>query len=221
MMRVGDIMKPMAPVLETGTYAAVCVGVAAIGEQYVDYSKFGKDENGKTRKPKYEYHMVFIWDIPSKLDDDGKPKQLSKEINVAFSSTSNLNKILSAWNSRTYTSAECRDANLEEQIGKACILTVEATESGFSNVKAVSAIPDGMTAPTTNTPPIIFSVFEWNDDVFKTLPDWLQNKIKQSTQYQKAHPPTNTIDFPNPADFKPAVPVSVDASDFHDEDVPF
>ena len=187
-MIVKDIMKPRVPVVGNGSYIAVCVGVIAVGEQLVDRKAFGKGEQ-------YEYHVVFVWDIPAQRDADGKPKQISKEVNVAGGPTATLNKILSAWNRRPYTASECLASDLEDQLGQPCMLTVEVSESGFANVKSVAAIPDGVTVPDTDTPFIVFDVNQWDDGKFETLPDWVKKKIEKSTQYQKAHPPTTVVDF--------------------------
>ena len=35
---------------------------------------------------------------------------------------------------------------------------------------------------------------QWNDEVFKELPEWIQDKIKKSTQYQTLHAPNTTIE---------------------------
>ena len=79
-------------------------------------------------------------------------------------------------------------------IGKACQLNVVLSESGeYSNVDSVMPIPKGFTAPESHTKPIMWDMDNWNDEVLKTLPEWVQEKIKKSTQYQKEHAPTDSI----------------------------
>jgi hypothetical protein len=39
----------------------------------------------------------------------------------------------------------------------------------------------------------------WDDTVFQALPEWVQEKIKKSTQYQKEHAPDTTVEVKPPA----------------------
>lgn len=191
-MKLGDIVKPNTPILEAGAYLAVCVGVAAIGEQYIP--PFGDKKTGR-----YENRVLFIWDVPSEPDENGAPKQLSKAVNATVSEKGTMMAILSGWNSRAYSKEELAGVDLYDQIGKPCMLTVSVSESGYSNVSAVSAIPKGIPAPTSKTPIIKFDVNEWSDEGFAALPEWMQDKIKNSTEYQKLHTPETTVDFPEEA----------------------
>ena len=195
-MKLKKIMKPREPIVENGTYLAVCVGVVFVGEQYMDRTAFGG-------RSSYENQVVFVWDLPSELDKDGKPKQLSKDLNATSSPNGTLNSIMEAWNSRTYSREELEEADLNDQLGKVCQLTVAVSESGYSNVKAVAALPKGIQVPATDTPHITFDVDEWDDTAFAALPEWVQEKIKKSTQYQKDHTPTGEVDFEKPAQAGP------------------
>lgn len=47
----------------------------------------------------------------------------------------------------------------------------------------------------------------WNDEVFKALPEWVQEKIKKSTQYKKEHTPTDSIEVK-----PPEVPAAIEAT---------
>ena len=185
-MKLKSIMKPRVPVIENGSYLAVCVGVLAVGEQYVDRSAFGGRSD-------YESQLVFVFDFPSELDNDGKPKQLNKDINATNAPNGSLNKIMKDWNSREYTREQLAEFDFDEQLGKPCQITVLVSESGYSRITGISAVPKGIPVPTSSTPYISFSVEEWDDEVFAKLPEWAQNKIKNSTQYQKKHAPVTDV----------------------------
>lgn len=179
-------MKPRTPLVENGSYLAVCVGVLAVGEQYVDRSAFG----GRSG---YESQIVFVFEFPTEIGEDGKPKQLNKDVNATSAPNGSLYAIMKAWNSREYTREQLEEADLNDQLGKPCQVTVSVSESGYSRVSAVAAVPKGIPAPKTETPFICFNVEEWDDAVFAALPEWAQNKIKNSTQYQKQHAPTDIV----------------------------
>ena len=128
-----------------------------------------------------------------------EPKQLSKEFAIATKKNSGLRTFISSWNSKAYTDEEFQEVELFDQIGKACQLNVVLSESGeYANVDSVMPIPKGFTAPESSTTPILWDMDNWNDEVFKTLPEWVQEKIKKSTQYKKEHTPTDSIEVKSP-----------------------
>ena len=96
-----------------------------------------------------------------------------------------------------YSDEQFGEVDLFDQVGRACLLNVVLNDTGeYANVDSVIPLPKGMPAPTTDTPPILWNMDEWDDEKFAALPDWVQEKIKKSTQYQKDHTPTETVDFP-------------------------
>ena len=195
-MKVKDRARPKVPTVEPGVYFAVCIGVIDLGEQYSEKFK------------NYSNRVQFVWELPSEtIEVDGKqePKQLSKEFAIATKKNSGLRTFISSWNSKAYTDEEFQEVELFDQIGKACQLNVVLSESGeYANVDSVMPIPKGFTAPESCTTPILWDMDNWNDEVFKTLPEWVQDKIKKSTQYQKEHTPTDSIEVKPQAE--PAVP---------------
>lgn len=195
-MKVKDRARPKVPTVEPGVYFAVCIGVIDLGEQYSEKFK------------NYSNKVQFVWELPSEtIEVDGKqePKQLSKEFAIATKKNSGLRTFISSWNSKAYTDEEFQEVELFDQIGKACQLNVVLSESGeYANVDSVIPIPKGFTAPESSTTPILWDMDNWNDEVFKTLPEWVQDKIKKSTQYQKEHTPTDSIEVKPQAE--PAVP---------------
>lgn len=195
-MKVKDRARPKVPTVEPGVYFAVCIGVIDLGEQYSEKFK------------NYSNRVQFVWELPSEtIEVEGKqePKQLSKEFAIATKKNSGLRTFISSWNSKAYTDEEFQEVELFDQIGKACQLNVVISESGeYANVDSVMPIPKGFTAPESRTTPILWDMDNWNDEVFKTLPEWVQDKIKKSTQYQREHTPTDSIEVKPQAE--PAAP---------------
>ena len=194
-MILGKIAKPRTPVVEAGSYLAVCIGTLFIGEQYLPPFKEGKQKTGK-----FEHQLTLVWELPSELDEAGVPKQLSKDINIVFGDNSNLAQIMKSWNSREYTQAELKELDTDALLGKPCQLTVSVNDSGYAKVSAVAALPKGVPAPVSGTPYIKFDIEEWDDDAFHALPEWAQAKIEKSTQFQKLHAPEDVVDFEDGAE---------------------
>ena len=189
-MKIKDRAKPKVPPVDPGVYMAVCIGIIDLGEQYSEAFK------------NYSNKCMIVWELPGEtieIDGEQKPRQLSKEFTIASSNKSNLRKFIESWNGKTYSDEEFINIELFDQIGKPCQLNVVLNSTGeYANVDNIMPIPRGFPAPTTETPPIKWDIEAWNDEVFKSLPEWIQEKIKKSTQYQKDHAPETPVEVKAP-----------------------
>lgn len=195
-MRIKDRAKPKAPPVEPGVYIAVCVGVVDLGEQYSEKFK------------NYSNKVKFIWELIGEtieVDGEQKPRQLSREFTFSISKKGGLRAFLSSWNAREYGDEEFGNVDLFDQVGKACQLQVVLNETGeYANVANLMPLPRGVAAPATVTKPICWDMERWDDAAFAELPEWIQQQIKKSTQYQKEHTPTDSIEVKAPT--VPAAP---------------
>ena len=189
-MKIKDRAKPKAPPVEPGVYPAVCIGVIDLGEQYSEKFK------------SYSNKVQIVWELPTEtIEVDGKqePRQLSKEFTISASKKGNLRGFLSSWNSKTYSDEEFLELDLFDQIGKGCQVNVVLNETGeYANVESAIPLMKGYPLPKSNTPPIRWDMDAWNDEVFASLPEWVQEKIRKSTQYQKEHAPDTAIEVKAP-----------------------
>ena len=187
-LKVKDRAKPKLPPVEPGVYLAVCVGVIDLGEQYSEKFK------------NYRNEVQFVWELAGEtveVDGEQKPRQLSRTFSVAASKKSNLRGFLGGWNGVQYSDEQFQDLDLFGQAGRPCQLNVVLNDTGeYANVDSVIPLPKGMPAPQAVSPTILWNMVEWSDEKFSALPDWVQEKIKKSTQYQKDHTPTDSVDFP-------------------------
>lgn len=185
-MKVKDRAKPKVPPVEPGVYMAVCIGFIDLGEQYSE-----KFKNSS-------YKGMYVWELPGEtveIEGEMKPRQLSKEFTISGSNKSKLRKFIESWNGKSYSDEEFTEFELFDQIGKPCQLNVVLNETKeYANVDNLMPIPRGFSAPTTDTKFIKWDMDSWNDEVFAELPEWIQDKIKKSTQYQKDHAPDTTIE---------------------------
>ena len=190
MLRIKDRAKPKTPPVEPGAYPAICIGVIDLGEQYSE--KFKSFSN----------KVQIVWELPTEtIEVDGKqePRQLSKEFTISASKKGGLRNFLSSWNGKAYSDEEFLELDLFGQIGRACQVNVVLSESGeYANIESAIPLMKGFTIPQSNTPTIRWDMTEWDDAVFQTLPEWVQDKIKKSTQYQKDHAPTTTVEVKAP-----------------------
>ena len=183
------------PPMDAGTYPAVCVGIVDLGRQYSETFK------------KYNDKALFIWEIPSQtieIDGESKPRWLSKDFTSSFSEKSNLYNMLVSWRGKAFTEDELKEDKdgfvrfrIKDMLGAGCFLQVivEEKDSGtYNRITSVIALPAGMEPPQAQNLLISFDVDEWDDEVFSSLPVWIQDRIKKSTQYQKLHVPDSVVD---------------------------
>lgn len=186
-MRIKDRARPAIPPVEPGVYIGICVGVIDLGEQYSEAFK------------KWSNDVQIIWELVGEtveVDGEQKPRQLSRTFAFSLSAKSNLRKFLGSWNNRQYTDAEFGELDLFDQLGRACQLQVALSEDGqYSNIANVMALPRGVPAPQTETSYVRWDMDAWDEEVYQSLPQWVQEKIQKSTQYQKIHTPTDVLDI--------------------------
>lgn len=195
-MKIKDRAKPKLPPVEPGVYIATCVGVVDLGEQYSEKFK------------NYRNEVQFIWELSGEtveVDGEVKPRQLSRTFSFAVGKKSSLRGFLSSWNGVQYSDEQFGELEVFDQVGRACQLNVVLNDTEeYANVDSVIPLPKGMPAPKTDTAPICWDMEQWDDVVFQALPEWVQEKIKKSSQYQKEHTPTDTVDFPPEEQAAPA-----------------
>lgn len=182
--------RPQIPPVAGGTYPAICVGVVDLGEQYNEYYK------------KYVSKILMIWEIPSQtveVDGEQKPRWLSKDFTASLNAKSKLAEIITGWRGAPITEAEKKDGiDLSGFLGRSCLLQViveQKEDRQFNRISGVVGLPFGMPTVTTESELLLFDMEKWDDETLSKLPEWIQERVKKSTEYQKRHTPTQKIDF--------------------------
>lgn len=186
-MKVGSRAKPKAPPMEAGVYIGVCIGVVDLGEQETVWK-------GKTR---YANKVKIIFEIPSEtIDVDGeeRPRQLSRDFTVSTSSKGKLRQFVDAWLGRHMTDGEFSEFELFDLLGRSGQLNVVQSDDGqYADIGAIIGLPKGMPAPKAKSEHITFDTDEWDDETFDALPEYLQERLKKSTQYKNRHLPDQEV----------------------------
>ena len=81
------------------------------------------------------------------------------------------------------------------------MLTVVLNDTGeYSNIDNIAPIPVGIpiNIPNPLSPLIRFDMDPWNQAAFEALPEWAQERIKKSTEYQKEHIPVQDVAIQQP-----------------------
>ena len=188
-MKIKDRAKPKLPPVPGGTYLAVCVYAVEIGEQLCEYKDKGKNYYNQVMLG-FELNGVTI-----EADGKTEPRLLGRTFNVVTGKNSALRKFVSAWKAKEYTDEEFGELDTCDLVGEPAMLNVVLNETGeYANIESIMQLPNGFPRPTAISPLIRFDIKPWDQGAFDSLPEWMQEKIKKSTQYQKDHAPTDTVE---------------------------
>lgn len=169
------------PLLEAGTYPAVCFGLVDIGAQE------NKMYNNVSRK------VVIMWEIPSEtmaIDGKTETRVISETYTSSLGDKANLRKMLEGWRGRPFTEQELMGFDLHNILGMSCLLgTIVKDKNGggqFAKIGTVSKLPKGFPPVAGRKDKIVFDLDEPGAlDAMANLPEWLQTRIKESTTYKR------------------------------------
>lgn len=175
------------PALDAGTYPGRVVQLIGLGLQAQDPWK------GEAKPPKQELRTVYELADEFLLDEDGKeltdkPRWVDEEFAVN-SIESDLAK-----STHRYTALDPEmehDGDFFALIGSPCLITLTKTPSKkekgvyFNNVKSVQSMraKDAAKAPDLVNPSRVFDMYEPVKDVFLSLPNFVQDKIKKGLDF--------------------------------------
>lgn len=166
----GDFAQ--APV---GNHVARCVGLIDLGTQTSEF----KGETVVRRQ------VVVRWELPSELQNDGRPFQVSKFYTMSLHEKATLRHDLENWRSRPFTEEELRGFDAKNILDKGCMVQVTHSDKGKARVTSVSSVPKGMAVPARVSELLFFSLEpgEYKPEVFGALGAWFQETIRKSPEW--------------------------------------
>ena len=175
----GDFVQ--API---GNHPARCIKIIDIGTQEGEYQG----------KANYRRQIVVSWELPTEtFDKDGKqvPFVVSKWYTASLGEKANLRADLMNWRGRDFTQQELMGFDIENIIGKACMVQVSHSANKKAKVTAVSSIPKGFEVPPQVNPSFYLSLEpdEFDQAKFDTLADFWKGKIQTTPEWDKLHSP--------------------------------
>lgn len=189
-MKIRDNVKPSLPPLPGGTYLGICVYSIALGEQLCEYE-------GKSKNYYNQVRLGFeICGQTVEVDGKQEPRVLSKTFNATKGKKSGLRKFIGAWEAKELSDDEYLDSDTNDYVGRPAFLTIVLNETGeYSNIDGIAPLPTGLpiNVPEPISQLIRFDMEPWDQKAFESLPEWAQEKIKKSTEYQKEHAPVTNV----------------------------
>lgn len=183
-MKIRDKVKPSLPPVPGGTYLGICVYSIEVGEQLCEFKDKGKSYNNQVM-------LGFeLCGITVEIDGKQEPRVLGRTFNIAKSKNAGLRKFIGAWEAKELSDDEFLDTDTNDYVGRPAFLTVVLNETGeYSNIESIAPLPTGLpiSVPAPTSQLIRFNMDPWDQTAFEKLPEWAQEKIKKSSEYQKEH----------------------------------
>lgn len=149
-------------------------------------------------------HKVRIgWELPTELKvfKEGEPERplaISMDFTLSMNPKATLRKMLASWRGKDFTEEEAKAFDITKLIGAACMLNVihkpgvADPSKMYEKISSISPLAKGTTCPPAINPPFMLSYDEWDDQKFFSLPDFIQDKIKSSAEFQARLRPEET-----------------------------
>lgn len=182
----GDFKLPPA-----GTHAARCIQVIDLGTHHDEY----------IGKPKTQHKVRVNFELPDEkaVFDEKKGEEpffVGVDYTLNLGEKSNLRRDLESWRGRPFSEDELEGFDISKLIGVPAMVSLihrkSAAGKDYSKITGIAKMPKGMICPEQINPSLEFSLGEINSTKFSNLPNWIQNKIKESDEYIEASKSANS-----------------------------
>ena len=164
----------------SGTFMARCFSIIDLWTQEDTYK--GELKNNRKVSIKFE--------LPTKLNSDGKPFTIYVDHNFFLGEKTNLRKFLQSWRGKTYEQDELDDFHIyKEFLNRPCQITIEHKKSAntgntYAKISSISPIMEGIDCPPRVNDIVWLNLEAFSRDSFESLNDKLKEIIAKSPEYK-------------------------------------
>ena len=150
---------------------AYCYSIIDMGVQKTSW----QDKESKV------HQVQFYWEFPNELMEDGRPFGIWNTYTFSSDPRARLAIHIGAWRGKPVIKYEKLD--VEPYLGQFCYLLVKYSEDGqYANVGSISAVPKEVVSSLKKIKPHNELKYlelgdNFDQDVFESLPDFVQEKI--------------------------------------------
>lgn len=171
-------------ILDAGSYPARCISVIDLGTQTIAFN----NEIKSLRKIRITFEFPTELSI-FKEENGEQPFILSTEFTYSLHEKGRLRPFLESWRGRKFTEEELKGFDVSKLLDVTCLASVghyTRSKDGkdSAEITSVGLMPKGMTCPDAINPLILFSPYSFDKETFDSLPEFLQEKIKKSSEIQ-------------------------------------
>ena len=110
---------------------------------------------------------------------------------------SNLIKDLQSWRGKPFSEDEIKAFDITKLLGVPCMLNiihskVKTSGKEYTSIASISGLPKGVQCPPQINTNFEFSLENFDNTKFSSLPEWLRKKIIESKEYKAFFNPQET-----------------------------
>ena len=168
----------------TGNHPARCVRIIDLGTQESNYQG----------QVSWRHQVFLAFELPNEMktyEKDGQqvsePFLATEFYTLSLNEKAKLCHLLEGWRGKGFTEEEKAGFDITVLAGKPCLLNIVPyiSETGNTRVRlTASMLPKGIECPPQVNPTIIFSLEDFDQQVFDNLSDGLKRIIQQSDEYR-------------------------------------
>jgi hypothetical protein len=173
------------------------------------------------------HKIRLTFELPDELkvfnaEKGEQPCVISKEFTLSMNEKSNLRAFLKSWRGKDFTEEEATAFDVTKLLGVPCLLNIIHKPSKkdpsriYDEIASATPLMKNMVCPPQVNPTFEFSLSEWNQEAFDTMPDFIKDKIRMSKEYIQMFAPSLVVAPAAPV--KPAAPASPPATGMKNED---
>jgi hypothetical protein len=172
--------------IPAGTYLARCYSMVHLGT--VKQSYLGED--------KWTNLVRITWELPTELrcfnaEKGEQPCVISKEVTLSMNEKSTLRALLTGWRGKAFSDEEAKEFDVAKLLGKPCMISIfhqaskSNPEKSYERIASISPVMKGMQCPAQINPTFEFSVLDYNQDKFDSMPEFIKEMVRGSKEFQQ------------------------------------
>jgi hypothetical protein len=173
----GQSNRQIAP---EGSYPARCYQIIDLGT-----TEQGGNYPGKKRK------VQFLFELPTELavfdEDKGKQPYYVRSIyTLSMNEKALLRRDISAWMGKKITDDQAKKLDIFTLLGKTCMVNIAHVTKGentYANIISFAPLMKGYECPAPINEAFTYTPTAHDQATFAKLPEFIQDKIKESDEY--------------------------------------
>ena len=157
-----------------GMHNAMCYRVIDLGTHESEYQG----------QKNIKREVMIGWEIDEFMKD-GRRFSVAGFYTASLNEKSKLRAMLESWRGRAFTEQELKGFDLQNIIGKPCMVNLTMNDKGKIRVASVSPLVKGMPPINLTNATEHFSLDNFDEVMFNSLRDGLKDKIRKSPEYQQ------------------------------------
>ena len=162
-------------------HPARCVELIDMGTQKEEY------EGETSERPK----VRISFELVNEEITEGMAPSISKKYTAGLGDRCTLRHHLENWRGKPFTNEELQNFDLGKLLGQSCMVQVQhqiskSTGNPYAKINGIGKVPKGLKVGKASKPLVSYSGEEGESETFLNFPQWLQEEIALSPEFQQA-----------------------------------